>query len=100
MQKYILVAKNIIIEIFAFRLNFVLWRIRVVLSLLTTYFLWVSLFSSGRNLFGYSSTFMLTYILGAYFVSSLVLSTRSFGMGQDIIQGDLLNFLIRPLNYF
>ncbi len=100
MKKYILVARNMTIEIFTYRLNFAMWRARVVLNLLTTYFLWSSLIPSGRQFFGYSSSMMLTYILGSYFVSSFVLSTRSFGMGQDIIQGDLSNFLIRPLNYF
>lgn len=100
MEKYILVAKNMIIEIFMYRLNFSLWRIRVVLSLLTIYFLWNSLFSPGQTLFGYSSSQMLTYILITYFINSFVLSSRSYGIGEDIIQGNLSNFLIRPFNYF
>lgn len=100
MKKYLIVIKNMASEIFAYRLNFVLWRIRVILSLFTVYFLWSALFDSGDELFGYTLSTMLSYILISYFINSFVTSSRSYAIGEEIIKGSLSNFLIRPFSYF
>ncbi|MGH7245640.1 MAG: ABC transporter permease [Candidatus Levyibacteriota bacterium] len=100
MKKYLLVAKNTWDEILVYRLNFILWRMRVILQLLTVYFLWESILPQGSSLFGYNQRLMLTYILGTSFMYSMVLTSRSYAVGADINNGNLSNFLIRPINYF
>lgn len=100
MNKYFLIAKLTWDETFVYRLNFVMWRLRAVLQILTLYFLWVSLIPSGTSLFGYNQSSMLTYILGTSMVSSFVLSSRSSAVGDEINSGNLSNFLLRPINYF
>ncbi len=100
MNKYFQIAKLTWDETLVYRLNFVMWRIRVVLQILTLYFLWASLIPSGTTLFGYDQSQMLTYILGASLVSSIVLSSRSSAVGDEINSGNLSNFLLRPINYF
>ncbi len=89
-----------LIEIFSYRFNFVMWRVRNVLQLLGMYFLWFALLTSGGNEFGYSQQLLLTYIIGTYFLQSIVFSTRTQMIGMDINQGDLSNYLMRPVNYF
>lgn len=100
MIKYLLVARNTWDETLAYRLNFVMWRVRVVLQILTMYFLWSALLLPGQAILGYTRNLMLTYILGASIINSLVISSRSYEVGQEINSGNLSNFLLRPINYF
>src|SRR3989304_10319679 len=98
--KYLLIIKNTFSEMTAYRLNFALWRLRVNLQLLTMYFLWLAILPKGVLFGAYDQSLMLTYILGGGFLSSMIISSRSQGVGDGIISGDLSNFLIRPINYF
>lgn len=100
MKKYFLVIRNTWDEMVTYRLNFVMWRVRTVLQLLMVYFLWFALIPANRELFGYSQSLMLTYILGVSFLSAVILSTRTQEIGENINSGDLSIFLIRPINYF
>lgn len=83
-----------------YRLNFVMWRVRVFLGLVTTYFLWLAVLPANGQLFGYSQNLMFTYILGTAIMSSLVLANRSYVIADDISSGNLSNFLLRPVNFF
>lgn len=100
MNKYLRVIRNTWEEILTYRLNFVLWRFRTVLQLLTIYFLWSSVMPSSSLVFGYTKSMMLTYILGTSLINSIVFSTRSHEIGENINSGNLSIFLIRPINYF
>lgn len=82
-----------------YRLNFVLWRVRVVLGILVTYFLWWAIFSGRGEFFGYSQSMILTYIILSNIVRTVVLGTTTMEIGGIINQGDLSNFLIRPLSF-
>lgn len=77
-----------------------MWRVRNLLQLLTLYFLWISIIPPQTELFGYNHSLILTYVLGASFVVSIVLSSRSHEVGDHINRGDLSTFLMRPINYF
>lgn len=100
MKKYLRVLGNTWEEMVAYRLNFVMWRVRTVFQVLTMYFLWYALIPKGQALFGYSHSFMLTYILGTSLLSSIILSTKTHEIGENIYKGDLSIYLIRPINYF
>jgi ABC-2 type transport system permease protein len=83
-----------------YRLNFTMYRLRNVMSFLTFYFLWIALVPKNTSLFGYTQTVMLTYVLGTAMLNAFVLSSRSYTIGDDIIQGNLSNYLIKPVQYF
>lgn len=100
MRKYLQVIKNTWSEMFTYRVNFLMWRIRTVLQFLTIYLLWAAIMPKDSPLFGYTYSLMLTYILGTALLSSLVFASRSYEIGDDINQGNLSNFLLRPINYF
>lgn len=100
MGKYILVIKNTWNEILTYRLNFVMWRIRTVLQFLTIYFLWLAIIPAKGEVFGWSQSLILTYILGGALLTSIVFSTRTHEIGDNIVKGDLSIFLVKPLNYF
>lgn len=99
MKKYFLVLRNTWDEMTTYRLNFVMWRIRTVMNLLTVYFLWVAVIPQQGSLFGYTSSLMLTYIILTPLFGALTLSTRTHEIGENINSGDLSTYLVRPFNY-
>ncbi len=72
MKKYWIISKGIIQETFMYRLNFIIWRVRGILFILTLYFLWVALLPPGKSLFGYSQGLILTYIMLGNIIGSFV----------------------------
>lgn len=100
MGKYLVIAKNSLQEYFTYRLNFILWRVRVVISILISFFLWQTIFRDRSQVFGYSQAQMLTYIILLTLMNGVVLSTRVFRVAEEINLGKLSNILIRPVNYF
>lgn len=100
LRAYLLVAKHTWDEYVAYRLNFAMWRIRNVLQLLTTYFLWFIVMPTQGSLLGYTRSMMLTYVLLSEFFSSIVLSSLTGEVGDEINKGDLSNYLLKPINYF
>lgn len=99
MKLYYQVAKNTWDEMMTYRFNFMMWRIRNVMQLLTVYYLWVAVTPQNGQIFGYSRSLILTYVLAASFVGSIVFSTRTQEMGDNINNGELSQYLVRPLKY-
>lgn len=77
-----------------------MWRFRQVLSLLTVYFLWKAMFSGQGTIFGYTEAHMMTYILVASLLQSVVFASRSIDLAGVINSGDLSNILIKPWQNF
>lgn len=100
MQKYYFIAKNTWDEILSYRANFILWRVRAFLGMLTGYFLWTSIMPEEGTLFGYSKQIMVTYVLAAPIVFSIVFSTRTHEISENINTGGLSFFLTKPVGYF
>lgn len=100
MKKYYLVAKNTWDEMLTYRVNFSLWRIRMVVGLLISYFLWTSVMPERGTLFGYSRDLMITYIVIAPVIFAIVFSSRTHEMAENINKGELSMFLTKPFGYF
>ncbi len=101
MRKYWQIFKISFQEEFAYRFNFVLWRVRNVFQILLTFFLWSAVFSDpGTVIFGYDRSRILTYVFGIMIVRALVLSARAMDVATDIAQGDFSNYLVKPISYF
>ena len=64
------------------------------------YFLWWAIFAGRQEVFGYSQSMILTYVLLGNIVGTFVLGTTTMDIGGVINQGNLSNFLIRPINFF
>ena len=100
-HKYVQIFKISFAQEFAYRLNFIMWRVRNVIQIFVVFFLWDSIFYfSGRNLFGYDRHKILTYVLGLIFVKAFVFSSRAQDVASDIAQGEIINHLLKPVNYF
>ena len=69
---------------FVYRLNFIMWRLRVVVQVLAVYFLWLAILKPNQTIFDYTQAQMLTYILGTSIIRSLVFSSRSVDTQVEI----------------
>ncbi len=101
MHKYWKVFKISFQQEFAYRLNFILWRLRNVMQILVFIFLWEAVFSGNTTqIFGYDKAKIFTYAFMLIVVRAIVLSARSVDVAGQIANGDLTNLLIKPINYF
>ncbi|KKW10650.1 MAG: hypothetical protein UY49_C0017G0003 [Microgenomates group bacterium GW2011_GWC1_49_7] len=100
MKIYFQIIKNTWDEYMVYRLNFILWRVRMVMQILVTYFLWWAIFSQRELFGGYTESMMLTYILLSSIVRTIVLGTTTMEVGEVINRGNLSNHLVRPLSFF
>lgn len=101
MGKYLQIFKISFQQEFAYRVNFVMWRVRNVLQIFLVFFLWDTVFSDpSRTVFGYDRSKILTYVFGLILVRAFVLSARAVDVAGEISRGDLSNYLIKPINYF
>lgn len=100
MNKYYWAARNTWEETLTYRFNFLMWRVRNVVLILSLYFLWFSVIPENSRVFGYDQSSILTYVLGTSLISAIVTSNRSYAIGDEINQGNLSNYLIKPMNYF
>src|SRR5579872_1464276 len=99
-KPYLQVAKNTWNNALTYRINVLMWRFRMVLQLLATYFLWLTVIPQNKIVLGYSQSAMLTYILASAVVSAIVFSSLVGEVGDEINRGNLSNYLLKPINYF
>jgi len=100
MQKYFEIFRVTWAEYLSYRLNFILWRFRVFLNLLIIFFLWSSIYAGQSRLFDYTKVQILTYILLSSLIANFVMGTRTTEIAQQIIQGDIINYILKPVSFF
>ncbi len=101
MNKFLSIFKISFEQEFAYKANFIMWRLRNVFQIVITFFLWSTIFSNPQStFFGYSQSKILTYVFMLMIVRSLVLSAKAADVSSDISEGNLSNHLLKPLSYF
>jgi ABC-2 type transport system permease protein len=101
MRKYLSIFRISFAQEFAYRANFIMWRVRNVLQIFLVFFLWSTVFADPQTeLFGYNRDKIITYVFGIFILRALVLSARAVDISGEISRGDLTNYLLKPLDYF
>ena len=100
MGKYWLVFATTIKEYFTYRVNFIIWRLRVFLGFLITFFLWFSVFENRSEFGSYTKTSLISYIFFANIIANFVLGTRTIDIASDIINGTIMNYILKPISFF
>jgi len=101
MRKYLQILKINFQQEFAYRLNFIMWRVRNVIQIFLIFFLWSSIFyDTNRVVFGYDRSKILTYVFGTLVIKAVVFSSRSVDLSTIIADGSLSNYLLKPVNFF
>lgn len=94
------VFKISLANIFQYRLNFLVGRLRNLILLATLYFLWKTVFGPQQNLFGYSLAAMFTYVAGSHLARSVILLTNTTNIASEITGGGkFFSYLLRPISY-
>lgn len=100
MPAYFQIFITTIKEYAAYRLNFVMWRLRMFLNLLFSFFLWSAVYDT-RALFGsYPKDSMISYILYVSLISTFVMGSRTAEIGYYIQNGAIINVLLKPVSFF
>ncbi len=100
MQKYFSLFTITLQEIFAYRLNMLMWRVRQVFVFLVPFFIWKSILGQGGEIYGYNFAAIMTYLFGTTVLRSLVMGSRTIDLGWMINSGNLTIPLMRPINIF
>lgn len=100
MQKYLSLFTITLQEIFTYRLNMVMWRVRQVFIFLIPFFIWKSVLGQGGEIYGYAFPGIMTYLFGTTILRSLVMGSRTIDLGGMINTGALTIPLMRPINMF
>jgi ABC-2 type transport system permease protein len=101
MKKYLSIFKISLQQEFAYKTNFVMWRVRNVFQILIAFFLWDTIFADpSRIVFGYDKARILTYVFALMIVRAFVLSARAVDVSSDVAEGNLSNHLLKPISYF
>ena len=80
-----------------YRANFIIGRLRAIVIFTSLLFVFREF---SQHALGYSQEELITYIIlaGAFYMVFFVYSCDL--ITQDIVEGDLINYLLRPVNYF
>jgi ABC-2 type transport system permease protein len=100
MQKYLSLFSITLQEIFTYRLNMLMWRVRQIFVFLIPFFIWKSVLGGGGDIYGYSFAGIMTYLFGTTILRSLVMGSRTIDLGWMINSGALTIPLMRPINIF
>lgn len=100
MRKYLWVFLLTIQETFTYRLNFVLWRFRNIISLVALIIFWQAVYGTQSQFLGYEKTQMLTYLVGVALLKAIVLGSKSADLAGQIRSGELNRLLLRPWQVF
>ncbi|MGB9883324.1 MAG: ABC transporter permease [Microgenomates group bacterium] len=96
MKKYWLITTTLLKEYFAYRLNFVLWRLRNFVSILIPIFLWQTVFFNNQALKNHT----VAYFLLLHLISGLIISTTTTDLAGQIQNGEIINLLLKPISVF
>ena len=99
MKKYFYIARNTWRVAFAYRLSFLIWRIRNVVQYLLAYLFWIAVIPSNSSVLGYTQNEIITYTFGSMIVVSIVFSTLTPNIASEINEGKLSQYLLQPTSY-
>ena len=99
LRKYLTVFKLSWERLFEYRFNLLMGTVRSLILLLTFYFLWTTVFTGKAGLFGFNRAQILTYVLGANFLSSFIFIHSMNKIADEIADGQLSLHLLKPVNF-
>ncbi len=100
MRFFIQGLKISLAQYLAYRLNFILWRVRNFLGFLLMYFFWKAVFSNNLEIAGYTSVQIFSYLVISTLISDLVFSTATGHIAGLINSGELNRYLLLPKHFF
>jgi ABC-2 type transport system permease protein len=105
MKAYVKYQRSFIIGLqnaMEYRVNFLISLLGIAIPLVMQLYLWTAIFSnsSSDKVYGYSFQEMIIYVVLAGLLSKLVATGFEGNMAEEIKNGGLSKFLIKPIGYF
>ena len=97
MTKYWLYARLQLQNYLIYRVNFIFWRFQVIISFITSYYLWQAVAEQRGSIGVYSLNQIYVYFIVGYLLRTLIFSTRTADIGGEIQSGSLSGRLLRPM---
>jgi ABC-2 type transport system permease protein len=82
-----------------YRFNFLLGRLRNIIVLLLLYFVWHTLTSPTGTFAGYDQNELVTFVLGANVLRSIVFGTQARSVAAEINDGTFSAYLVKPVHH-
>ncbi len=82
-----------------YRFNFILGRLRNILTMLLLYFVWISLTKRTGMFAGYSRDELVTYVFGVNILRAIIQGNQSKQVVIDINEGLFSAYLVMPMSY-
>ncbi len=85
-----------------YRFDFILGIISTIVPTVTQYFIWTALFESSKTgiVYGYTYSSMIMYTILAGIISKLVTAGCEWELANDIKNGGLNKYIVKPMGYF
>ncbi len=85
-----------------YRADFLLGMVSALFPMFLQYFLWSSIYALAKTpeIFGYTYSQMLAYVIFANIVQRLLRTYFEYEINEDIKNGGLDKFMVRPVGYF
>lgn len=99
MAKYWLIFKLGIQRELAFRGNFFVRFVSLLTSWSVLVYLWLAIYGEGKQLGDYSLKEMITYYTLITLFSFIITQSVAYQISDDIREGQLVQYLIKPLKY-
>lgn len=101
MNKYLAIARITFANLLQYRWDFLISQSRIILLLITLYFLWTQVFKARATLFNFSQAQIITYVFLASIVRQFVLTSATDQIAQELQSwGKFFSYLLRPVGYF
>lgn len=100
MQATLQIFKTTVKEYAAYRLNFILWRLRMFLNLVFNFFLWSAVYYHKSYFGAYQKDVMISYILYANLIAMFIMGSRTAEIGGYINDGTIINLILKPISFF
>lgn len=83
----------------AYRMRLLVWFLQGIVWIVALPFIWLTIYGSEENIAGFSKTLMITYFFCIPFVQSLTYHHVDYEIQEDIKNGHIINFILKPIGY-
>lgn len=100
MDKYFSIIRIGFQQEFAYKLQFIISRLRNIIQILVFFYLWKSVFVNQENVFGYTLQSIGAYTFLLIIIRSIVMATKANDVSGYVSSGELSNYLLKPISFF
>ncbi|MCS7093539.1 MAG: ABC-2 family transporter protein [Patescibacteria group bacterium] len=93
---YLTLLRISLVEYLSYRLNFVLWRFRMMINIFIPIFLWSSVYQQEPA----KREKIIAYFILFHVLYSFVYATRTHEIASQIQSGEIMNLLLKPISFF